>query len=136
MEDFPPDLSRLGRELTSAIDRSLRRKRFRRRLANRAATLGMSGALIFVAMTPAVLESATVADREETPGAGPVDPDRLAAALRVTQRQLGAAKEPRAATLRTAELLEHPTGGPVQPDGYAGPTLIPIDEAQRSEPGG
>jgi hypothetical protein len=136
VEDFPPDLSRLGRDLTSAIDRSLRRKRFRWRLANRAATV-TSGALIFVAMTPAGLESATVADREETPGAGPVDPESLAAALQITRRQVGAAKEPRAATLRSVELLEQPTGGPVRPDDFAGPTLIPIsDEALRSAPGG
>ncbi len=61
--------------MTAAIDRSLRRKRLRRRLVNRAAMVGMSGALIFVGMTPAVLNPATVAI-EETQGALPMPYDR------------------------------------------------------------
>jgi hypothetical protein len=65
MDDFPPDLSRLGQELSTAIDRSLRRQRLRRRLVNRAAKVGMSGALIFVAMTPAGLQPASVGIEEE-----------------------------------------------------------------------
>jgi hypothetical protein len=65
MDDVPPDLSRLGQELSTAIDRSLRRQRLRRRLVNRAAKVGMSGALIFVAMTPAVLQPASVGIEEE-----------------------------------------------------------------------
>jgi hypothetical protein len=66
MDDFPPDLSRLGQELSSAIDRSLRRQRLRQRLVNRAAKVGMSGALIFVAMTPAVLQPASIGIDEQS----------------------------------------------------------------------
>jgi hypothetical protein len=58
MRDLPPDLSRLGRDLTAAIDRFQRRQRLRRQLLHRAATVGSAGALLFVAMTPAVLEPA------------------------------------------------------------------------------
>jgi hypothetical protein len=65
MDDFPPDLRRLGEELTSAIDRSQRRQRLRRRLVDRAVKVGMSGALIFVAMTPDVLQPASVGIEEE-----------------------------------------------------------------------
>jgi hypothetical protein len=65
MDDFPPDLSRLGQDLTTAIDQSLRRRRLRQRLVNRAVKLGMSGALIFVAMTPAVLQPASVGIEED-----------------------------------------------------------------------
>ena len=58
MRDLPPDLSRLGRDLTAAVDRSQRRQRLRRQLLQRAATVGSAGALLFVAMTPAVLDPA------------------------------------------------------------------------------
>ena len=61
MEDLPPDLSRLGHDLTSAVSRSLRRKERRRRLANRVARVGASGALIFLAMTPGLLGPGIVA---------------------------------------------------------------------------
>ena len=61
MEDLPPDLSRLGHDLTSAVSRSLRRQQWRRRLVNRAARVGASGALIFLAMTPSLLGPAIVA---------------------------------------------------------------------------
>ena len=61
MEELPPDLSRLGRDLTSAVSRSLDRKQRRRRLANRVARAGASGALIFVAMTPGLLGPGIVA---------------------------------------------------------------------------
>ena len=61
MEDLPPDLSRLGRDLTWAVSRSLNRQQWRRRLVNRAARVGASGALIFLAMTPSLLGPAIVA---------------------------------------------------------------------------
>ena len=61
VEDLPPDLSRLGHDLTSAVSRSLRRKQRRRRFANRVARVGASGALIFLAMTPGLLGPAIVA---------------------------------------------------------------------------
>jgi hypothetical protein len=61
VEDLPPDLSRLGHDLTSAVSRSLRRKQWRRRLANRVARVGASGALIFLAMTPGLLGTGIVA---------------------------------------------------------------------------
>src|SRR5512132_3376697 len=61
MEDLPPDLSRLGHDLTSAVSRSLRRQQWRRRLVNRVARVGASGALIFLAMTPGLLGPAIVA---------------------------------------------------------------------------
>jgi hypothetical protein len=61
MDDLPPDLSRLGRDLTSAASRSLQREQWRRRLVNRVAAVGASGALIFLAMTPALLQPAIVA---------------------------------------------------------------------------
>jgi hypothetical protein len=79
MDDFPPDLSRLGEELASAIDRSLRRQRLRRRLVDRAVKLGMFGALIFVAMTPAVLQPASVGiEEEQRMVSGPDDADTVA----------------------------------------------------------
>jgi hypothetical protein len=61
MRDLPPDLSRLGRDLTAAVDRVQRRQRLRRQLAHRVATVGSAGALMFVAMTPAVLDPANTA---------------------------------------------------------------------------
>jgi hypothetical protein len=61
VEDLPPDLSRLGHDLTSAVSRSLRRQQWRRRLVNRVARVGASGALIFLAMTPGLLGPAIVA---------------------------------------------------------------------------
>jgi hypothetical protein len=61
MDDLPPDLARLGRDLTVAINRSLRWQQWRRRLVKRAATVATSGAMIFLAMTPAVLQPASVA---------------------------------------------------------------------------
>lgn len=61
MRDLPPDLSRLGRDLTAAVDRSQRRQRLRRQLLHRVVTVGSAGALMFVAMTPAVLEPANTA---------------------------------------------------------------------------
>lgn len=77
MRDLPPDLSRLGRDLTAAVDRSQRRQRLRRQLLHRVATVGSAGALMFVAMTPAVLEPANTAIEatSRTPGAlaGPGD---------------------------------------------------------------
>jgi hypothetical protein len=61
MRDLPPDLSRLGRDLTAAVDRTQRRQRLRRQLVHRVATVGSAGALMFVAMTPAVLDPANTA---------------------------------------------------------------------------
>ena len=78
MDDFPPDLSRLGQELSSAIDQSLRRRRLRQRLVNRAAKLGTSGALIFAAMTPAVLQPASMGIEEERAMPWPDDTDTIA----------------------------------------------------------
>ena len=61
MDELPPDLSRLGQDLTWAANRSLQREQWRRRLVNRVAAVGASGALIFLAMTPALLQPAIVA---------------------------------------------------------------------------
>jgi hypothetical protein len=61
VDDLPPDLSRLGQDLTWAVSRSLRREQWRRRLRHRVAAVGASGALIFMAMTPALLQPAIVA---------------------------------------------------------------------------
>ena len=54
---LPPDLSRLGDELTAAAARSLRVRR-RRALAARWATTVVAGALAFAALTPARLGTA------------------------------------------------------------------------------
>jgi hypothetical protein len=59
MDDLPPDLSRLGRELATAIDNSLRRRRLRA-LANRIATIGGVGALLFAGITAAPLHPSDV----------------------------------------------------------------------------
>jgi hypothetical protein len=59
MDDLPPDLSRLGEQLTAAIDDSLRR-RLARSLLNRIATSGAVGALLFVGITAASLHPADV----------------------------------------------------------------------------
>ncbi len=55
MDDLPPDLSRLGGQLTSAIDNSLRRRRVFRALVRRIVTAGGVGALLFVSITAAPL---------------------------------------------------------------------------------
>ena len=60
MDDLPPDLSRLGGQLTAAIDDSLRRRRFVRSLSNRIATSGAVGALLFAGITAAPLQPADV----------------------------------------------------------------------------
>ena len=60
MDDLPPDLSRLGMELSTAIDNSLRRRRILRALANRIATIGGVGALLFAGITAAPLHHADV----------------------------------------------------------------------------
>lgn len=60
MDDLPPDLSRLGTELATAIDNSLRRRRILRALANRIATIGGVGALLFVGITAAPLHPSDV----------------------------------------------------------------------------
>ena len=60
MDDLPPDLSRLGTELATAIDNSLRRRRFLRALAHRIATIGGVGALLFVGITAAPLHPGDV----------------------------------------------------------------------------
>ena len=59
MDDLPPDLSRLGGQLTTAIDDSLRRRRFFRSLLHRIATAGGVGALLFVGITAAPLHPRT-----------------------------------------------------------------------------
>jgi hypothetical protein len=61
VEDLPPDLSRLGHDLTTAVSRSLHRQQWRRQLVNRVATVGASGALIFLVMTPGLLGPGIVA---------------------------------------------------------------------------
>lgn len=60
MDDLPPDLSRLGTELATAIDSSLRRRRILRALANRIATAGGVGALLFVGITAAPLHPSEI----------------------------------------------------------------------------
>ncbi|HYH88852.1 MAG TPA: hypothetical protein VEX67_06445 [Solirubrobacteraceae bacterium] len=60
MDDLPPDLSRLGTELSTAIDNSLQRRRIVRALANRIATIGGVGALLFVGITAAPLHPGDV----------------------------------------------------------------------------
>jgi hypothetical protein len=63
MVELPPDLARLGDELTGAARRATARRERRRRIAVAAAV----GAAAFVAFTPAALEPAqrelTFADR-------------------------------------------------------------------------
>jgi hypothetical protein len=54
---LPPDLSRIGDELTAAAARSLRARR-RRTLAARWAATAVAGALAFAALTPARLGTA------------------------------------------------------------------------------
>ena len=60
MDDLPPDLSRLGGQLTTAIDDSLRRRRFVRSLLHRIAMSGAVGALLFGGITAAPLHPADV----------------------------------------------------------------------------
>jgi len=60
MDDLPPDLSRLGTELATAIDSSLRRRRLLRALANRIVKIGGLGALLFVGITAAPLHPGDV----------------------------------------------------------------------------
>jgi hypothetical protein len=60
---LPPDLSRIGDELTAAATRSLR-ARHRRALAARWVATAVAGALVFAALTPARLGTAV--------GGGPV----------------------------------------------------------------
>ena len=60
MDDLPPDLSRLGTELATAIDNSLRRRRILRALANRIVKTGGLGALLFVGITAAPLHPGDV----------------------------------------------------------------------------
>ena len=60
MDDLPPDLSRLGGQLTTAIDDSLRRRRVIRSLLHRIAMSGAAGALLFVGITAAPLHPADV----------------------------------------------------------------------------
>jgi hypothetical protein len=54
MADLPPDLARLGDELTGAARRAAARRERRRRIAVAAAV----GAAAFVALTPAALDPA------------------------------------------------------------------------------
>jgi hypothetical protein len=86
MDDVPPDLARLGQELSSAIDRSLRRQRLRQRLVNRAAKVGMPGALIFIALTPAVLQPASIGIEERILMPWPDDTDTIARLCEPSQR--------------------------------------------------
>jgi len=67
MEDLPPDLSRLGTELASAIDNSLRRRRILRALANRIVIASGLGAVLFVGITAAPLHPGDVVS-VATPG--------------------------------------------------------------------
>lgn len=60
MDDLPPDLSRLGGQLTAAIDDSLRRRRLVRSLLNRVPTSGAVCALLFVGITAAPVHPADV----------------------------------------------------------------------------
>lgn len=56
MSDLPPDLSRLGDELTAAVGRSVaRRERRRVRIATRLAGIAVVVAIGFAALTPQAL---------------------------------------------------------------------------------
>jgi hypothetical protein len=59
MSKLPPDLSKIGDEIHAAAQRSLRRRRARRELLTRAATVGGIGALVFAALTPGRLGPST-----------------------------------------------------------------------------
>jgi hypothetical protein len=54
MADLPPDLARLGDQLTGAARRATARRERRRRMALAVAV----GAVVFVALTPAALDPA------------------------------------------------------------------------------
>jgi hypothetical protein len=55
---MPPELSRLGDELSSAAERTRDRRRRRAEHRRRLAVTGVACALIFAALTPAPLEPA------------------------------------------------------------------------------
>jgi hypothetical protein len=55
---MPPELSRLGDQLSSAAERTRDRRRRRAEQRRRLAATGLAGALIFAALTPAALEPA------------------------------------------------------------------------------
>jgi hypothetical protein len=55
---LPPELSRLGDELSSAAERTRDRRRHRAERRRRVAATVLAGALIFAALTPAALEPA------------------------------------------------------------------------------
>jgi hypothetical protein len=60
MGDLPPDLSRLGGQLTTAIDDSLRRRRLIRSLLSRIGASGGVGALLFFGIAAAPLHPADI----------------------------------------------------------------------------
>jgi hypothetical protein len=57
-DGLPPDLARLGDELTNAAQRSLAERRHRSELRRGVAVTGIVGALIFAALIPAALNPA------------------------------------------------------------------------------
>jgi hypothetical protein len=60
---MPPELSRLGDQLSSAAERTRERRRRRAERRRRLAAVGLAGALLFAAMTPAALEPASRYDQ-------------------------------------------------------------------------
>ena len=54
-ERLPNDLDRLGTDITTAAGRSLAARKRRAELSRRLATIGVVGALVFAALTPAAL---------------------------------------------------------------------------------
>jgi hypothetical protein len=73
---LPPDLAKLGDELTTAAQRSLAERRHRAELRRRLAVTGIVGALIFAALVPAALRSGHQAAPELTSVARSCDPPR------------------------------------------------------------
>jgi hypothetical protein len=58
MVPLPPDLSRLGDELTAATARALDQRRRRRRLVARAAACALAGMLTIIALAPTAVSPA------------------------------------------------------------------------------
>jgi hypothetical protein len=61
---LPPDLSRLGDELTSATARALAARRHRRALLGRGAATALAGVLAIAVLSPAALGPAQLAPRQ------------------------------------------------------------------------
>jgi hypothetical protein len=66
---LPPDLSRLGDELTSAAARAIATRRHRRAVVVRGALAALAGVLTIAVLTPAALGPAQLAPRPFTAAA-------------------------------------------------------------------